>query len=64
MQDKEVSHLDPDQFPFPVPQSHLGLALEVKGEDIFSTSCLTLANQEDAVARCAARQHQLGSFEA
>lgn len=45
-------------------QTHLGLALEVKGEDIFSAACLALANQEDAMARRASSQHQLSSFEA
>lgn len=42
---------------------HLGLSLEVEGEDVFSASRLALANQEDAVARRAAGQHQLGGFE-
>lgn len=44
-------------------RSHLGLALEVKGEDVLSTPCFALADQEDAVARRAAGQHQLSSFE-
>ena len=44
-------------------QTHLGLALEVKGEDVFAAPRLALANQEDAVAGRASSQHQLSSFE-
>lgn len=44
--------------------SHLGLALEVKRQDVFSTPRLALTHQEDAVARRAAGQHQLSRFEA
>lgn len=43
---------------------HLGLALEVKGEDVLSAPCLTLANQEDAVACWATGQYKLSGFEA
>ena len=39
---------------------HLGLALEVEGEDELSPPGLTLPHQEDAVSSGAARQNQLG----
>lgn len=42
----------------------LGFALEVEGEDVFSAPRLALADQKHAVARRAAGQHQLSSFEA
>lgn len=40
--------------------THLGLPLEVEGEDVLSPPCLALSDQEDAVARRASGQNQLG----
>ncbi|KAF3845880.1 hypothetical protein F7725_002958 [Dissostichus mawsoni] len=45
-------------------ETHLGLALEVKGEDVLSAPRLALPHQEHAVARWSSRQHQLSRFEA
>lgn len=45
------------------PRTHLGFALEVKGEDILSAPGFALSDQEDAVARRASGQHQLCGFQ-
>ena len=43
--------------------THLGLALEVESEDIFTPPRLTLTYQENPMGASASSQHQLGSLE-
>lgn len=59
-----VSPQGPESRSGPPSVSHLGLALEVEGEDVLSTPRLALPDQEHPVARRASSQNQLGRFEA
>ena len=55
--------LDPTARKAPIIiNPHLGLALEIKREDVLSPPRLTLPNQEGAVAGLAVLGHQLGGI--